>query len=167
MKRTKRINSFLRTHIVHAIWIVLSVFLSGATANGKSMTEILDSSSTILNFYNTAGSFIYRPDLNIHVNEHEMKAGLLYDLDSKRVVWQKDMNTSYPIASLTKMMVALLTVEDVHAGKINWTDNVHWTRDVMVRKNRKKMVVKEQMNYSLRIKNLYFKVKRKEKGQMS
>lgn len=148
MKTTKRIQLFLSTHFVSAMGIVLAIVLTGNCVEGKSISENQDSSS-IYNFYNTSGSFIYRPDLNIRVNEHEMKAGLLYDIESKRVVWQKEMNTPYPIASLTKMMVALLTVEDVHAGKINWTDNIQWTREVIVRKNRRKTVVQEQMNYSL------------------
>ncbi len=148
MKATKRINSLLSTRFIWTIGIVVSFISVIDPASGKNLAEAQDTSS-LFNFYNTAGSFIFRPDINIRVDENEMKAGLLYDLESKRIVWQKDMNTSYPIASLTKMMVALLTVEDVHAGKINWTDNVNWTRDIIVGRGRKKSIAKEQMSYSL------------------
>ena len=39
------------------------------------------------------------------------RAGMLFDLDNGRVFWQRDPYTRLHIASLTKMMTALLTVE--------------------------------------------------------
>jgi D-alanyl-D-alanine carboxypeptidase len=39
------------------------------------------------------------------------RAGLLFDLDSGRVLWQHNAGQRLPIASLTKMMTALLAVE--------------------------------------------------------
>jgi D-alanyl-D-alanine carboxypeptidase len=39
------------------------------------------------------------------------RAGLLFDLDSGQVLWQRNASLRVPIASLTKMMTALLTVE--------------------------------------------------------
>src|SRR5438105_608208 len=74
--------------------------------------------------------FTFEPDSNVFVDQTHLKAGLLYDVQNQKIVWQKDMNKTYPIASLTKMMVALLTVEDIHAGKVHWNDQVAWTRDV-------------------------------------
>src|SRR5205809_2347912 len=74
--------------------------------------------------------FIYQQDSTVIVDQALLKAGLLYDVESQKIVWQKDMNKTYPIASLTKMMVALITVEDIHAGKVRWDDQVAWTRDV-------------------------------------
>ena len=68
----------------------------------------------------------------VFINESEIRAGLLYDVANARVVWQKNISSAYPIASLTKMMVALLTVEDVRSGKFAWTDNVSWTRETIV-----------------------------------
>jgi len=56
--------------------------------------------------------------------EKDIRAGLLYDTESGKVVWEKDMYYAYPIASLTKMMVALLAVEDIKAGKADWSDEV-------------------------------------------
>jgi D-alanyl-D-alanine carboxypeptidase len=40
-------------------------------------------------------------------------AGLLFDLDSGRVLWERHATERRPIASLTKMMTALLTVRSV------------------------------------------------------
>jgi serine-type D-Ala-D-Ala carboxypeptidase (penicillin-binding protein 5/6) len=45
------------------------------------------------------------------VFHHPPRAGLLFDLDSGRVLWQRNPSTRLRIASLTKMMTALLTVE--------------------------------------------------------
>jgi D-alanyl-D-alanine carboxypeptidase (penicillin-binding protein 5/6) len=42
---------------------------------------------------------------------HQPRAGLLFDLSSGRVLWQHNALTPLPIASLTKMMTALLSVE--------------------------------------------------------
>src|SRR5690348_7693610 len=51
--------------------------------------------------------FVYQHDSTVIVDQALLKAGLLYDVESQKIVWQKDMNKTYPIASLTKMMVAL------------------------------------------------------------
>ena len=64
-----------------------------------------------------------------------IRAGLLYDAERGVVVWEKNMYHAYPIASLTKMMVALLTVEDVRAGKVDWSDEVPVER--LYRKSRR------------------------------
>jgi serine-type D-Ala-D-Ala carboxypeptidase (penicillin-binding protein 5/6) len=43
--------------------------------------------------------------------EQPPRAGLLFNLDSGRVLWQRNPRLRVPIASLTKMMTALLTVQ--------------------------------------------------------
>jgi D-alanyl-D-alanine carboxypeptidase len=43
------------------------------------------------------------------------RAGLLFDLDTGRVLWQRNPDVRLHIASLTKMMTALLTVESAPA----------------------------------------------------
>lgn len=60
-------------------------------------------------------------------NYNDLRAGLIYDATQNTIVWEKDMNYAYPIASLTKMMVALITVEDIRAGKADWQDNISVT----------------------------------------
>jgi serine-type D-Ala-D-Ala carboxypeptidase (penicillin-binding protein 5/6) len=44
------------------------------------------------------------------------RAGLLFNLSSGRVLWQRNASARLPIASLTKMMTALLTVEAAPPG---------------------------------------------------
>lgn len=76
--------------------------------------------------------------------ESELRAGLLYDISNNTIVWQKDMNYAYPIASLTKMMVALLAVEDIKAEKRDWSDEIVVTRSYRKSpKSRKVIVTKE------------------------
>jgi serine-type D-Ala-D-Ala carboxypeptidase (penicillin-binding protein 5/6) len=57
-------------------------------------------------------------------DDGELRAGLLYDVKRDKIVWEKDMDGSWPIASLTKMMVGLLAIEDVEAGKVLMTDTI-------------------------------------------
>ena len=51
-----------------------------------------------------------------------IKAGLIYDYTENRLVWEKNLEEQFPIASLTKMMVALITMEHIQAGKISLED---------------------------------------------
>jgi D-alanyl-D-alanine carboxypeptidase (penicillin-binding protein 5/6) len=44
------------------------------------------------------------------------RAGLLFDLDTGRVLWRKDPTRVLPIASVTKMMTALVVVDRVPQG---------------------------------------------------
>lgn len=67
------------------------------------------------------------PGIVSDVNYNDLRAGLIYDATQNSVVWEKDMNYAYPIASLTKMMVALIAVEDIRAGKADWQDNISVT----------------------------------------
>jgi len=64
-------------------------------------------------------SLAYEPTL--------FKAGLIYDYTENKLVWEKNLNQQFPIASLSKMMVALITMEQVQAGKIGLTDMVSIT----------------------------------------
>ena len=85
----------------------------------------------------------------IPYQEHEVKAGLLFDAVNKKIVWQKNMDMQLPIASLTKMMVALLAVEDIRAGKFFWTENVCWVRQTAVGRRSKRRIIRTDVNYSL------------------
>jgi serine-type D-Ala-D-Ala carboxypeptidase (penicillin-binding protein 5/6) len=57
------------------------------------------------------------PDDALRVRfEHPPRAGLLFDLDSGRVLWRRDASRVLPIASLTKMMTALVVADRVPRG---------------------------------------------------
>jgi len=54
------------------------------------------------------------------------RSGLLFDLDTGRVLWRKDPTRTLPIASLTKMMTALVVDDRVPRG-----DKVRITREAL------------------------------------
>ena len=131
--------------------------LIGLIATGISVSQAedsvyssLDDHSSQNNLTNFSVPFLIQPQPAIPVNESEIRAGLLYDAVSEKIVWQKNINSAFPIASLTKMMVALLTVENVRNGKFSWNDEVKWTRETIIgrRKNSKKVYT--SINFSLR-----------------
>ncbi|MFM8431974.1 MAG: hypothetical protein ACKOA1_04175, partial [Bacteroidota bacterium] len=55
-------------------------------------------------------TFRYDPLETIIAQEEQVIGGLLYDAVNQKIVWQKNAESVRPIASLTKMMVTLLTV---------------------------------------------------------
>ena len=57
-----------------------------------------------------------------------IKAGLIYDFTDNRLVWEKNLEEQFPIASLTKMMVALIIMEQIKAGNIDLDDKVKISR---------------------------------------
>jgi len=69
----------------------------------------------------------YCKPADIILYDNAIRAGLLYDVSAGSVVWEKNRNQSLPIASLTKMMVALIAVEDIFDGKISLDTTVKVT----------------------------------------
>jgi len=67
----------------------------------------------------------HAPEIN--VRDRIVRAGLLYDVAADAIVWEKNKDESCPIASLTKMMVALLAMEDIYAGKADLDSTVRVT----------------------------------------
>jgi D-alanyl-D-alanine carboxypeptidase len=125
----------------------LLVFLTGWHTRSMAQMEATSSLDDKVNAYviptitvDTIGGLVLRED--------EIRAGLLYDAESGVVVWQKDMHYAYPIASLTKMMVALLTVEAIKAGKADWSDEVRVER-VYRKSRRSRAVYRTTETYSL------------------
>lgn len=71
-------------------------------------------------------------------NEREIRAGLLYDVDRNKILWEKEMDSPAPIASLTKMMVCLLAIEDLNSGSICLDDRITVTRTYKKRLRRRR-----------------------------
>ena len=46
------------------------------------------------------------------------KAGIVVDLSSRKVLWAKNPASPVPVASLTKLMTALLLMEDISSGRL-------------------------------------------------
>lgn len=62
---------------------------------------------------------------NIQRMSHRGKSGIIVDLDSRRVIWAKEPLKAVPIASLTKLMTALLVMEDMHStARFDFTTRV-------------------------------------------
>ncbi len=124
-------------------------FLAGVLSSFCAFASVNLSDDSLKSLLSNSPKSLFQPDMNISVEENHLKAGLLYDVENKKIVWQKDMQKSYPIASLTKMMVAFLTVEDIHAGKVHWVDHVTWTRDISYYAKNRKVHATADVTYSL------------------
>ena len=96
---------------------------------------------TVVNAQPFAFSFDTLPGLVSDADQ--LRAGLLYDAERSKIVWQKNMDDAYPIASLTKMMVGLLAIEDVEAGCVSLSDEI-----VVTRTFRKKIRRRKFKNYT-------------------
>ena len=139
----------IKTFILILIGLTITRFsvLNAETTGGLS---IGDDSTSNSNYSGLKSPFLIQPQTAIPVNENEVKAGLLYDVVNGKVVWQKNIGKALPIASLTKMMVALLTVEDVRSGKFTWNDNLKWTRETFVGRRKSRKKVTSEIRYSLK-----------------
>lgn len=71
-------------------------------------------------------------------NEKEIRAGLMFDVERKKILWEKEMDNPYPIASLTKMMVCLLASEDLNTGNVCLDDRITVTRTYKKRLRRRR-----------------------------
>ena len=59
-----------------------------------------------------------RPELAY--KPENIRAGLVFDVNENKIVWAKGLNNKCNIASLSKMMVALITLEDIENGRLKW-----------------------------------------------
>jgi serine-type D-Ala-D-Ala carboxypeptidase (penicillin-binding protein 5/6) len=150
----KRKNAILFNRLIPTL--ILLVLMAGGLA-AQSLGFARDDSRDSLGFsrINNAGeavapvpSFVFDTIPGLVNRESDIRAGLLYDAERGAIIWQKDMYYAYPIASLTKMMVALLTVEDIRAGKVDWPDEVKVDR-VYKKSRRSRQVYKTTETYTL------------------
>lgn len=118
----RKLKSFalLSTPVFLFLFLLFSepVALFGWSTNGLSDPEVNKDKypHKQFNYINVEidSSLGYAPSL--------IKAGLIYDFTENRLVWEKNLETQFPIASLTKMMVALITIEQIDAGNIKLED---------------------------------------------
>lgn len=141
-----RINNYIRKFLLAAFTGMLLCFPSVTSVEGGTGNK--DPENPLFSV-NPADLFRYEAAYGLTVPPNEVKAGLLYDAVNRKIVWQKNQDIALPIASLTKMMVALLVVEDIQAGKLAWTDTLTWERTYIAgrRYHRKKYTV--QQRYSV------------------
>lgn len=142
----KLIDHLIKSLLSNPTGMVLTFIALTATAHAGVSVD--DSISISENF--KTQSVFNVTSTNLSVQESEVRAGLLYDVENKKVIWQKNMQSAYPIASLTKMMVALLTIEDIKAGLFTWEDKIEWTRLEYRGRGKSRRKVTVHMSYSLR-----------------
>lgn len=56
--------------------------------------------------------------------EIDSKAALLIDAETGEILFEKNANTSYPVASMSKLMSELIVLEQIEGGTIQWDDLV-------------------------------------------
>ena len=95
-------------------------------------------------------TFNYNLDTTLVSNSNIIRAGLLYDVENNTVVWQKDMNYAYPIASVTKIMTAILAIQDIEGGCKSWNDEIKVTTKYYKGRGRRKRAVYATNTYSFR-----------------
>ncbi|WP_084691747.1 LysM peptidoglycan-binding domain-containing protein [Desulfobacter vibrioformis] len=106
MPQTKKSRSLKRSYLLFFTFILL-LFQGYAASAAQSKSNLLPPT--------------------VRINDQAVRAGLLFDLSTDTIVWNKNMHHTYPIASLTKMMVGLLVFEDIRAGKISWDTPIRVT----------------------------------------
>ena len=140
----------MRKSLILILAFILQASLMGFAAAGPIESVVNGDSIIPIDYSGLSGEFRLLEDSNLLVNENEVKAGLLYDVANNKIVWEKNLNTVFPIASLTKMMGALLTIEDINTGKYRWDDTVKWTRTSVVGRRKHRRTVYSTASYSLR-----------------
>ncbi|MFZ2632546.1 MAG: LysM peptidoglycan-binding domain-containing protein [Desulfosalsimonadaceae bacterium] len=104
----------------HPFWFLLTVVcLITCASPCRALSANMDVPAS--------GNADYCKPAGISLHDKSIRAGLLYDVSADSVVWEKNGNQALPIASLTKMMVALITVEDIFDGKVSLDTTVKVT----------------------------------------
>ena len=70
------------------------------------------------NFFSTN---VFAKDVDLIPNA---TSGLLMEVDSGKILFQKDINKKVAIASMTKMVAQIIILENISSGKIKWDDVV-------------------------------------------
>ncbi len=108
----------------------LFIALSFLFLPGNSFYETLDLSSGVVDLDEKTKSLPSLPDLQVKVLSGEpqifARSALLADYDSGQVLYQKNINQALPMASLTKIMTALIILEEIPEEEIITVGQV-WT----------------------------------------
>lgn len=119
----------------YAVMIAMVGFIILTSSNTISSKAYLDGQyvveDTIAELH--LSSIIQNFDIDIEpeiaYKDHAIRGGLVYDVTRNKIVWGKEMDKAVPIASLSKMMVALITVEEISKDSLSWDTEVEVTRE--------------------------------------
>jgi len=126
LEKTKGVRLSAKANLFHMLWFFLSflgVLSYSISCHAVSNQYYLESDIET----DSDAAVNYCQPAEIAVKDKVVRAGLLYDISADAVVWEKNKDQSFPIASLTKMMVALITIEDIFDGKIELDTTVRVT----------------------------------------
>lgn len=88
--------------------------------------------------------------------EIDAKAAIAIDSKTGQVLYGKNINQPLPIASMTKLITAYLTLKAIDENKINWDTRVTPTRQIFaVASNREYSNVPLRMKHTYTIRQLY------------
>ena len=115
--------------LIQIIILCSSVLIFPSYTPGKPSGKDLGIESNLASVIN--------PEANITIDVHpelaykpeNIRAGLVFDVNQNKVVWEKGMDNKCNIASLSKMMVALITIEDIENGKLKWDSLIPVSRE--------------------------------------
>src|SRR5690606_2699208 len=69
------------------------------------------------------GSFVQAEEGELNLAP-EAKSAIVMDMDTGKVIYEKEADLRLPPASITKIMTMLLVMEAIEAGKLDWQDEV-------------------------------------------
>lgn len=57
------------------------------------------------------------------------KSGILVEVNSGKIIYEKEKDTELSVASMTKMVAQIIILEEIEKGNIKWTDKVTVSRN--------------------------------------
>jgi D-alanyl-D-alanine carboxypeptidase (penicillin-binding protein 5/6) len=123
-KRQRMIKNVFQFILFCSLILIFPSYTPGKTGEGE-----LWSNATIKTQFNEEESIRMdiRPELAY--KPENIRAGLVFDVNENKIVWAKGLTNKCNIASLTKMMVALITLEDIENGRLKWDSLVSVTKE--------------------------------------
>jgi D-alanyl-D-alanine carboxypeptidase len=120
IKKTKSIKP-AEAFTLYLLWsfLSLSCFTIYSMPCHAASNKYYAKSETNTYYDSNPKNDLYCQPAEIEVNDRIVRAGLLYDISAETIIWEKRKDQAYPIASLTKMMVAFLAMEDIFSGKVS------------------------------------------------
>lgn len=67
--------------------------------------------------------YVFAQDENVDLISNA-KGGILIEASTGKIIYEKNMNEKYAVASMTKMVAQIIILEQIEAGKIKWSDVV-------------------------------------------
>ena len=83
----------------------------------------------------------------------DAKAGIAVDLDSGKILYEKNSNEKLPVASITKILSMYIVLEEIDSGKLKWDDKVKISErayDLTLNENASNVYLDEDGEYTVK-----------------